>query len=266
MSLSSQFLRQGKQAIAVPKPHDLLKGKGKLSSLLPDSLFLDARMMYRRHAYRSGKKVSPFELYNSEDVAFIHVPKNAGTFINSIVYPGMSPETSTETNAHHSVQYLKKLDPKTFAAIGKFAILRHPRERLRSAFDYLKLKTPFDTDKEFADARLERFPDFDTFCSTLSADEFESLLDWPHFQPQISFVCDEQGTLLVDALTTLEGMDQGMPRIGAHWGKTWSVQAKASSADLDSTAATQFVKTYYTHDLRLWETVHTAADHHCFVA
>lgn len=266
MTISSQLLRQGNQTIAVPKPHDLRKSKGTFSSILPDSLFVDARMIYRRHAYKSGKKVSPFELYRSESTAFIHVPKNAGTFINSVVYPSMPPEISTEINAHHSVQYLRKLDPKAFAAIGKFAILRHPRDRLRSAFDYLKFKSPFDTDKEFAEMRLARFSNFEAFCSTLSIEEFESLLDWPHFQPQISFICDAQGSLLVDALTTFEGMDLGLPKIGAHWGKDWSVQANASREYLDSEGAMKFVETYYTHDLRLWKTVHAAPSHHCLVA
>ncbi|WP_417585480.1 sulfotransferase family 2 domain-containing protein [Pelagibacterium sp.] len=266
MTISSQFLHQGNKAIAVPKPHDLLKVKGKLLSFLPNSIFLNARMAYHRHSHKSGKKVSPFYLYYSEKIVFIHIPKNAGTFINSIVYPSMPPETSTEINAHHSVQYLKKLDPKSFASMRKFAILRHPLERLHSAFNYLKFKTPFYPDKKFAENHLAHFPDFDTFCSKLSVEEFEDLLNWPHFQPQISFICDVKGTLLVDALTTFEGMDQGMPKIGTPWGKTWSVRTKVSSANLDNRAAMQLVEAYYAHDLRLWEKVHAEPGHQCFVA
>lgn len=267
MKIPPLILCPDNQTIVVPTPHDLLKGAGRISALLPEKLFLKLRMMYRRHSYRTGKKTSPFELYRSEDIAFIHIPKNAGTFINSVVYPSLSPEQSTETNAHHSVQYLHRLDPQSLAHIKKFAILRHPCERLRSAFDYLKFKTPFESDRAFAKTKLARFSDFEAFCEDVTPEEFTALLDWPHFQPQISFICDPHGAILVDALTVFENMDIGMRDIGAGWGKDWTVVSNKATTDVSKNeCASKIVEMFYPHDQRLWDVVAASPNYHCQVA
>jgi len=265
MTIEAQFLRKGDSEPLIPKPHDLLRSEDSIGRALPDVLFVPARIFYRRLAYATGRKPSPFSLYDTTGVAFIHVPKNAGTFINSVVYPEFAPETSTKINAHHSAQYLSLLDKRAFDSIRKFAILRNPVARLRSAFDYLKFKTPFDTDKAFAEKFLIHFANFEEFCANVNDDTFTALMRWPHFQPQISFICDTHGTLLVDALTVFERMDIGLRNIGEIWGKDWS-GVEVNTAPLKSEdAATGVVEKYYSSDLRLWEFVNDRPEACCLV-
>ncbi|MBU2937407.1 MULTISPECIES: sulfotransferase family 2 domain-containing protein [Pacificibacter] len=259
------FLRQGLDQLTVPRPHDLLREKNGFSILLPDTLYTPARMWYRRFSYMTGRKTSPFSLYASEDVAFIHIPKNAGTFINGIVYPQFAPEASTRINAHHSAQYLNLLDSHTFKKTKKFAILRNPITRLRSAFDYLKFKTPFETDKVFAETALADFDSFETFCANVSDSTFKELIKWPHFQPQISFICDMHGTLIVDALTVSERMDEGLHSIGETLGKDWSgIDIKPSSIQSDPIVG-DIVDRYYSADLNLWALANNAPRASCWV-
>ncbi|PTQ66229.1 sulfotransferase family 2 domain-containing protein [Celeribacter persicus] len=266
MIIDAQFLREGSHGPFVPRPHDLLKNERGIARVLPDAIFVSARILYRRISYVIGRKVSPFHLYDSVGAAFIHVPKNAGTFINSVVYPDFSPETSTKINAHHSAQYLLLLDKSAFDAVKKFAILRNPAARLRSAFDYLKFKTPFDTDKAFAEKSLSNFATFEEFCANVDDDTFTELMAWPHFQPQISFICDAHGTLLVNALTVFERMDMGLQNIGNAWGKDWS-GIEVNTAPLKTNEAiTAIVEKYYASDLRLWKTVNASPEACCLVS
>ncbi|AJE45417.1 hypothetical protein P73_0702 [Celeribacter indicus] len=265
-TISPDILRQEATGLRVPPPHDLLRNDGARGRFLPEALFIRARLVYRRRAYASGRKTSPFALYRREDIVFVHVPKNAGTFINSIVYPGLPAERSTEINAHHSAQYLARLDRRAFEALPKFAILRHPAARLKSAFNYLKFKTPFETDRAFAARALAPFADFEAFCRTITPEGFAALLDWPHFQPQVSFLCDPAGRLMVDALTTFEGMETGLARLGAAFGKRWPAIEVRTDTERPSQPAMDFVTRWYAGDLRLWEIVRAAPEDFCQVA
>ena len=226
--------------------------------MLPESLFSSARIMYRRYSHAMGRKVSPFSLYEEEKVIFVHIPKNAGTFVNSIIYPSMSPEESTKINAHHSVQYLRRLNRKTFDELPKMAILRHPAERLRSAFDYLKFKSPFVPDRAFADKALAAYPDFETFCRTVEDDEFKELLNWLHFQPQVSFICTDRGEIRVDALTSLEHLETGLRCIGEQFGFDWSLVQRPSSKNEPNGSVQDIIDRYYASDLALWDAVDCA--------
>ncbi len=248
-----------------PAPHDLLNNRSRLSAFVPDLLFLKARMAYRRYSYASGRKVSPFDLYRTENVAFIHIPKNAGTFVNGAIYPQFTDTVATHINAHHSAQYLKLLSPQEFAAVNKFAILRHPADRFRSAFNYLKFDSPFETDKAFASQYLYRFSSFDQFCAGLTEGEVEDLLSWPHFQPQTCYICDRNGNLLVDALTTVEDLDSGLLKLGRIWGKQWRVEGKVGKSRSNSRQVESLPRSIYGEDLLLWSEVHSAPNRYLLV-
>jgi len=244
----------------VATPHDLFQSDTSKVAFLPPKVFLTARFLYRRLSYCTGRKTSPFALYKTENIIFIHVPKNAGTFINSVVYPSLPAAQSTKINAHHSALYLKRLNAAQFARMPKFAILRHPANRLESAFNYLKFNTPFETDKIFAETSLKDFETFENFCRSITAERFEQLLSWPHFQPQISFICDSNGAVLVNALTSIESISAGFPNLGAHLGKNWNGITNTASDTPPPVVAMDLVNRHYARDLALWGQIEASRD------
>jgi hypothetical protein len=255
MQLDADYLVSDMEDPTVLIPHDLPRGgSGKLRAM-PEPLYGAARMIYRRLSYRTGRKTSPFELYESRGIVFIHVPKNAGTFVNGLVYPDFNATLSTSINAHHSAQYLHRLDPVRFRALPKFSILRHPAARLRSAFNYLKFHSPFPEDQAFAKTGLSGYDDFEHFCATVGPKQMRALRWWPHFRSQASFVCAPNGRLMIDALIVLEDLSTGLAALGAHLDRDWGAVDIAPRPPAPPGPADALVAREYQCDLRLWTAV-----------
>jgi len=222
-------------------------------SYLPAPVFRELRTQYRRFSYVIRKKKSPFELYSSEEIIFVHIPKNAGSNINAIVYPKFNGAEATKINAHHSTQYLKRINAKLFESYSKFAILRHPAARLKSAFNYIKYTSPFVEDQAFASKVLRNIDDYKVFCERMFDDEFRNSLTLPHFHSQSSFICDASGHKMVNNLIVLEKIESGMELLGKKFGKDWggvSASKKFSLEFMDYEMAV--VDAFYANDLLLW--------------
>ena len=253
-----EFLTKGNKTDSFNLPHDLTPPRK--ASLVSAETYNRLRIPYRRLSYLIGKKTSPYTLYETEGIIFIHIPKNAGTFINGVVYPSIDPSLSTKINAHHSTTYLKRLDEKRFEKLPKFAILRHPASRLESAFNYLKYSSPFVTDQRFAQTSLATYTSLSKLCEKATEQDLEKILSWPHFQPQISYICDKNGVINVDALTVIEGLEVGLSMIGKLYSKTWNVERTKQSRISEDLKIRKFVEKHYKHDLNLWREVESSQD------
>lgn len=242
---------------SVSTPHDLTRVFSSKGSFIPDRLYNPCRILFRQLSYMVKHKMSPYEIYDTEKLIFIHIPKNAGKFINELIYSSQRPEDSAAAIAHHSARYLKALSQRKFLGFPKFAILRHPSSRLKSAFNYLKFQSTFETDRAFADEHLNDYADFKSFCCKIPENQFQKLLDWPHFQPQTSFVCDVSGTLMVDVLITFEDLHNGLPKVGQYFGKDWcnSKVKKMPLPSINQDSSSRLIHSYYAEDLYLWDAV-----------
>lgn len=243
-------------------PHDLTADAGSKGAALPPRLFREMRMAYRRISYATGRKTSPFAVYDTESMIFLHVPKNAGSFINGVVYPSLSAETSTAISAHHSAQYLYRLNPNKFRAYPKFAILRNPAARLKSAFHYVKFSSPFAPDQEFAKRELSDVADFETFQSRMADPAFRVRMTLPHFRPQTEFICDASGRLMLDDLITLERLSEGMSALARKYGKSWPALETAPQTESPDELAPMTYGRVYAGDHALWERAVSAPDGH----
>lgn len=239
----------------VETPHDLLVPSTSKLSALPASLQVPVRQRFRTVRSALRRDLSPFGLYASREVIFIHIAKNAGSAVNGVVYPDFKPSVSTKANAHHTAQYLRRLDRDRFDRYAKFGILRRPSDRLRSAFNYLRSDSPFEVDRAFATRSLADFADFDDFCDRVDEDRMAELMTWPHFQPQISYICDRSGRILVDYLLTVDELVSGLAELSDRLSLPFGTLPERSTPPRRDARADDIALAFYGSDVAIYDEV-----------
>jgi hypothetical protein len=145
---------------------------------------------------------------------FIHIPKTGGT---SIAEPGDGSRGSGALlkclGEHDYVQpgHIRAVGLKSrlqddWDSYFKFAFVRNPWDRLVSLYHYFlqdQDKTGTALGRRIAECR-----DFPDFCSKM--DELE--LD-PHFDQQVSYLVDYEGSLLVDCIGRFETLESDFSSI-----------------------------------------------------
>lgn len=150
---------------------------------------------------------------------FIHIPKCAGQSIETafledlgldwatravlLLRPNDRPEIGPPRLAHLIARdYLRHhyLSRELFDSYFKFAVVRNPWERAVSTYRYLNINESFD---DFVD-RLTRS------CSEGEADS-----EFWFFRPQVDFVMDEAGTIVVDSVVHFENIATEFSHVAA---------------------------------------------------
>lgn len=134
---------------------------------------------------------------------FIHIPKAAGKSILQSVY-GIDMHRSLGHAT--SFVYRDLLGKKKFSSYYKFAFVRNPRDRLRSAFYFAKsggfgFRTDRDLEKEIADLSFESF-----VTTWLNREKLEQ---WVLFRDQSHYLFDEAGRCAVDDIFYFEEIEKG---------------------------------------------------------
>tara|TARA_R100001594_G_scaffold108127_1_gene142765 strand:- start:94 stop:669 length:576 start_codon:yes stop_codon:yes gene_type:complete len=78
-------------------------------------------------------------IINEHKTIFIHIPKNAGTSIESIFKPCV--KLNKLIDRHATIYDIKNKLPNIYKKYNKFAIVRNPYERMVSWYHYLKTAT-----------------------------------------------------------------------------------------------------------------------------
>jgi chondroitin 4-sulfotransferase 11 len=141
-------------------------------------------------------------------IIFIHVPKNAGTSITSLI--DFSFEDTK--NAHRTAGLTKAMFPGLWGEYTKYSIVRNPWDRFISNFEYAKMEKSYwhSTD---GTTKYAEHPDFQ-LVKSLNFEEvvnlaFEHLpaLEHPGWLPQKHFLCDSNNKVLVDKVFYSEKLD-----------------------------------------------------------
>ncbi|MEN8659724.1 MAG: hypothetical protein ABF313_16945 [Marivita sp.] len=156
-----------------------------------------------------GLPLQPEEV--AAGVIFVHVPKNAGTTISTALYGGHI--------RHRSARFLRACDPEFFVSHPSFAITRDPLSRFRSAFNFARSGGSREVPaSESARAFASRFATAGDCARAIASlgPQARDRLD-PVFRSQASYVTDEVGGVLVDALLPLEALGDGFEFAGRHF-------------------------------------------------
>lgn len=157
------------------------------------------------------QKSSPYLPYHHKTHSiYVHVPKTGGNSVTKILYGEPSKNAGGHRAAWEYLNYSQSLYDQYLV----FATVRHPLDRLHSAFCYLKTGGKNRRDKEWGTRVLASFKDFPSFIRGLENASFRNrVLKWIHFIPQSYFLCDAHGAPIVDTFVRIEDFEQGMQKV-----------------------------------------------------
>ena len=159
--------------------------------------------MARRNDAVIGAPLS--RMFEERKLAFIHIPKCAGTSVSFALYGTQAP--------HVSVQDLRRFYPHQSAGWQRFAVVRDPMERFVSAANFVAAGGIHPATARFRDLYLEDASDLNKFVRRSLNHYAESPLSDVLFRPQTSFLLLENGDLDVDWLLDYRALGVGLKAV-----------------------------------------------------
>lgn len=156
---------------------------------------------------------------------YIHVPKCAGSSIISM-YKGRKLKAwghnlrldNFTPFPQSRLAKVKKMFPKFFNRFyTSFTVIRNPWSRTYSAYIYLSNGGNCNEDREDFEKYIKPYSDFEDFVlNGLDKASKEQL----HFIPQLYWICDDNGEVLVDNVIKLKDINDSLPDIISQAGLT----------------------------------------------
>ena len=155
------------------------------------------------------KKPNPIlSLFIEKKCVFFHIPKTAGISISNSLFGDIKW-------GHKSVNFYKLYyGEKVFNSLYKFCFVRNPYDRLFSAYAFLKEGGINNQDLEFSNSYLQEYTSFDEFV--LKGLDKEEIMNWVHFKPQYTFVCDENDNIVMDFIGKMENLKADFNTVCKH--------------------------------------------------
>lgn len=160
--------------------------------------------MLKRLLKRLPFCVYPYKPYmHKYKCIFIHIPKNAGSSV-------MKALGDSGGRFHVESEYYNEVNDYFYKKYHRFAIVRHPLERLFSAYKYsLQGGNGSQSDKLLADKIKSNSHDFASFIDCLLDMHF--IMQHKLFKPQYLFVCKNDLTLNIDTVLHFEKLAEQWP-------------------------------------------------------
>jgi len=150
----------------------------------------------------------PYRMYmHRHRCIFIHIPKCAGSSI-------LKALGHTGGRDHVEWRHYQGANPKWFKHYFKFAICRHPLDRLKSGYEYvIKGGNGSNQDLELQRYVKDHCEDFNAFIQTVLDHAFisENIL----FKQQYLFVFNREGKCQADSILRYEQLDQDWVKMAA---------------------------------------------------
>ena len=175
------------------------------------------------------KETNPIlSLFLEKKCVFFHVPKTAGISISNSLFGDIKW-------GHRSVHFYKShYGKKVFNSLYKFCFVRNPYDRLFSAYTFLKEGGINNQDLEFSNSHLQEFASFDEFV--LKGLEKEEIMNWVHFKPQYTFVCDENDNIVMDFVGKMENLNADFNTVCKHL----NIESELQNLNMSSAKKNEF--------------------------
>lgn len=194
------------------------------------------------------KETNPIlSLFIEKKCVFFHIPKTAGISISNSLFGDVKW-------GHRSVNFYKSYyGEKVFNSLYKFCFVRNPYDRLFSAYTFLKEGGINNQDLEFTNSYLQEFASFDEFV--LKGLEKEEIMNWVHFKPQYTFVCDENDNIVMDFIGKMENLKADFNTVCKHL----NIESELQKLNMSSAKKNEFseevkamIKLKYQKDFNLF--------------
>jgi len=161
-----------------------------------------------------AKQGDDYELMSAaaQKCIFVHVPKAAGISVANALF-------GSRAGGHIPLcYYLWLYGAKRFDAYFKFAFVRHPVDRARSAYQFLHAGGLSQIDRDWAEIYVKPYETFDEFVSqSLVRPEVSQAL---HFRPQVFFLTDPRtGKIGLDFLGKFENIGCDFVKVADRLGR-----------------------------------------------
>ena len=149
--------------------------------------------------FKTKRKNSILSIFLEKNCLFFHIPKTAGISVSKSLFGDVKW-------GHRSVSFYKSYyGEDTFNTLYKFCFVRNPYKRLFSAYTFLKQGGINNQDLEFSKSYLKEYINFNEFV--LKGLERKEFMNWVHFKPQYTFICDENDKVVMDFIGKVENLN-----------------------------------------------------------
>jgi hypothetical protein len=194
--------------------------------------------------------------FDETGIAFIHIPKAAGTSVQSALY-------GKTVVRHGTWEDLRRFDPQGFARWTTLAVVREPLDRFMSAYDYLLGGGTSEFDQAFERRFLRGRPSIARFVDEQLRPPATRarILAWVHFRPQAEFVVDATRTVRVRRLVPYNRLDEMLPALlppGARLRRLNATKGPRTTRAALSPDAVDLLLRIYRDDVELFQLAHDA--------
>ena len=149
--------------------------------------------------FKTKRKNYILSIFLEKNCLFFHIPKTAGISVSKSLFGDVKW-------GHRSVSFYKSYyGEDTFNSLYKFCFVRNPYKRLFSAYTFLKQGGINNQDLEFSKSYLKEYINFNEFV--LKGLERKEIMNWVHFKPQYTFICDENDKVVMDFIGKVENLN-----------------------------------------------------------
>ena len=185
--------------------------------------------------------------WRSKGIIFIHVPKAAGVSVSKALYG--------RPLGHFYASAIQRLLPRLFDECFTFAVVRHPVDRLYSAYRFSTSGGTAEMGMAKSDIyRQVEFASFETFVENWLVHQDLRKVDGV-FRPQYMYLCEDK-KIIVDRWYKLENMQEMVDDLSARMGSAIQIghhNQTDTKSHLDMSEKTlNIIHTLYKEDFELF--------------